>query len=326
MSHYFNPYYDTTFLGFFCRLIKRLFTYDGALASDELQMLILCCIATSAAIVGSFLILRKMTMLANSLSHTVLIGIVLAYLLIFIKKPFVMQTAMPMSIFLVAALISALITTFLTEFLTKVVKLQEDASIGLVFSILFALGIVLVTLFTRNAHIGAEIVMGNVDALHPSDLKLAFIALLFNVVITLLFFKEYTITTFDPIYAKTVHISLFTFNSLIMLQTAITTIAGFRAIGVLMILAFLVIPPIIARLFTARLYLMILLAIAVGIVVSICSVALSRHLLSVYHLSLSTGGLTVCLLSLALFISLIFAPQKGLITAIKRKKLINRTV
>lgn len=315
---YFNPYFDThffTFFGtFFSRLAKLLLSFFNAesfgLASDELQICILCCIAISSAIIGCFLVLRKMTMLANSLSHTILIGIIIAFLMTQTQAQYWHQHNLHVSTFLIAALISALLTTFLTDFLTKIIKLQEDASIGLVFSTLFALGIILVTLFTKNAHIGSEIVMGNVDALHPHDLKLAIIMLLFNVLVTIIFFRQFKLITFDSSYAKTLGISIMFFNCIQLFQVAATTIAGFRAVGVLMILSFLTIPPLIARLFTRRLHSMLILSSLLGVIASIFGVALSRHLLTIHNLSLSTGGLTVCVLVVFFIISLSYTKLK----------------
>ena len=305
---YLNPYFGADFLSFFKLLFYRLSMltlsiFNGnsfTLASDELQILILSCISISSAIVGCFLILKKEAMIANSLSHTILLGIIIAFLVTRTAAQTLGHHELPISLFLIAALVSALLTTFLTDFLTKIIKLQEDASIGLVFSTLFALGIILVTLFTKDAHIGSEIVMGNVDALHPHDFKLAVIMMGFNIVVTLAFFKQFKLITFDSKYAKTLGVSILFFNCIQLFQVAATTIAGFRAVGVLMILSFLTIPPLIARIFTKRLHTMIFLACGISILASLVGVAFSRHLLSWFDLPLSTGGLTVCVLIFSL--------------------------
>src|SRR4029077_18141377 len=105
------------------------------------------------------------TMLANSLSHTILLGIVIAFLIGSSSEGF-HEGRLNLTLLFAAALGSGLLTAVVTEILTKSVKLQEDASLGLVFTTFFALGIVLVNLLARNVHIGAEVVMGNVDALH----------------------------------------------------------------------------------------------------------------------------------------------------------------
>ena len=315
----YNPYSGETFFGFFVQLGFRLWTFiSGNLAidelvSDEIQILVLMGVATSAALLGCFLVLRKMTMLANALSHTILLGIVLVF--VFTNwgvSDMASSFHNPINItaMLLASLVMGIVTTFLTEFLTKTVGLQEDASIGIVFTSLFALGVILVTLLTRSAHVGTEVVMGNVDALQLADCKLVFSILGINVLLFFLFFKEYKITTFDPGLSKALGISPVIFNYLLMTQVSATAIGAFRAIGVLMVLALITGPALTARLLTHDLKRMLLLAIGIGISVSVIGVALSRHLLSVYELALSTGGIVVCIIALVFALSfLVYAFQ-----------------
>lgn len=289
-----NPYFGLSFFEFFWMLFKRMYGFlsgnipFAAVTSDELQMTVLCCVALSSALVGSFLVLRRMTMLANALSHTILLGIVAAYV--------ITEPGGPLNIllFLGAAIIVSFITTFLTEFLTHVIGLQADASIGLTFTSLFALGIVLVTALTRNAHIGAEVVMGNVDALQVNDLILAASMAFVNVVLIATFFKEYSITTFDGSLATVLGISTVGFNYLLMSQVSLTVVSAFRAVGVLMVLSMLTGPALTARLICNSLPRMVFVACVIGMGSSLVGVAISRHLLSVYGLSFSTAGITVC--------------------------------
>lgn len=296
----FNPYYNQTFFGFFKTIAVRLFHLisgqgDLSLASDELQLLILCSVAISCALVGAFLYLRKMTMLANALSHTILIGIVVAF---WITRggEFGPGPALPIQAMLIASVITGLLTTFLTQFLNRSVRVQADASVGLVFTSLFALGIVAVTALTRSAHIGLEVVMGNVDALHPDDLTLVVIILVVNVVSFFIFYKEYALTTFDPSLASALGFSTIVFDYLLMTQVSATAVGAFRVVGVLMVLAFITAPPMIARLLTHNLKTMLVLAATIGAFASLIGVALSRHLLSVWGMPLSTSGIVVCVL------------------------------
>jgi manganese/zinc/iron transport system permease protein len=209
---------------------------------------------------------------------------------------------------LIASLVTGLLTAFLTEFLTKTVRLQEDASTGLVFTSLFALGIILVTLLTRNAHIGTEVVMGNVDALHIDDLKLVYAVVAVNIFFFTLFFKEFKITTFDPGLSVAFGLSLPFFNYLLMAQVSATAIAAFRAVGVLMVLTFMTGPVLISRLFMHDLKRMILLSIVVGCFSAILGVAISRHILSVYDIALTTSGIVVCTIVVLYILALIIAP------------------
>jgi manganese/zinc/iron transport system permease protein len=324
-----NPYSGTNFFQFFEVLFSRLWLFVkgdlslSQLASDEVQMLVLIAVALSSALVGTFLVLKRMTMLANSLSHTILLGIVLAYILLL---PF--QTIRPdgiatlnIEVLLLASLVTGLVTTFLTQFLTHVMKLQEDASIGLVFTTLFALSIVFVTIFTRDVHLGVEAIMGNVDALHLHDLKLISFVLILNFLTIGIFFKEFKLVTFDPSLAASLGFSKGFFNYLLMVLAAATAIGAFRAVGVLLVLAFLVGPPLTARLLANRLLPVIGIGCLVGSVCSILAVALSRHLLSVHNLPLSTAGLVVAVIAFVYVMALLFAPKTGFISkAIKRRE------
>jgi len=306
-----NPYTNTTFWGFLITLLKRVTAFGlqklslQDLVSDEIQLLVLIPIALSAALVGTFLILKKMTMLANSLSHTLLVGIVLAFFLL--PKPEL--GLFNLTHMLIAAGLSALLTVFCTEFLIKIVGIQEDASIGVVFTSLFALGLILLSLFTKNTHFGTEVVMGNVDLLALNDALIPWIVFGINAILFFLFFKEYTITTFDPELSKTLGFKPKLFSYLLMIQTALTCIASFRAVGVIMVLAFLTGPILTARLLTHRLKRLVGIACILSLFSSLFGVALARHIFSVYGLPLSTGGLIVsligCFFLLALFWNLL---------------------
>lgn len=325
VAAYFNPYSHKTFFEviftFFCRMGSFLtgeFAFQD-LASDEIQILVLMAVAASSALVGCFLVLRKMTMLANSLSHTILIGIVAAWLITGARGG--EEGGLDLTSMLIAALITALLTTFLTQFLTRVVRLQEDASVGIVFTTLFALGVVMVTLFTRSTHIGLEVVMGNVDALHRDDLRLAGIIFLSNAFLMLLFYKEYKLISFDPALAKALGFSCLFFDYLLMTQVAATSVGAFRAVGVLMVLAFITGPPLTARLLTNRLGVMLLLSVAIGCLASLVGVAIARHLLSFEGLPISTAGIVVLVIASFYLMALLFSPRQGLISHLWRQDL-----
>lgn len=322
-QHYFNPYTGKTFFSFLIELSIRFWGFISgdlpleSLASDEIQILVLSGVAVSSALVGTFLVLRKMTMLANSLSHTILVGIVIAFLITSggdIDQDHAHTQTIDVQAMLFASLVMGLVTTFLTEILTKWAKLQEDASIGIVFTSLFSIGVIAVTVLTRNAHIGTEAVMGNVDALQFADCKLVYAVLLINLVLLGLFFKEYKITTFDAGLSRSFGISPTLFNYLLMIQVSATAIAAFRAVGVLMVLAFMTGPALTARLLTHDLKRMLCLAAGIGAGASVLGVALSRHMLSVYGIALSTAGVVVCTI---LIIYLAAAAVRGRKMAVK---------
>lgn len=308
-----NPYWGSNFFQFIALFFSRLFQIASGkiplneIASDEIQVMVLALVGLSSIMVGTFLVLKKMTMLANSLSHTILLGIVLSYLLIFGRSQMGFDLVIDFKILFLAAVLTALLTVLITEWFVHVIKLQEDASIGLVFTTLFALGIVLVTVFTRNMHIGIEVVMGNVDALHFNDLKLISIVMLVNFSVIALFYKEFKLISFDPGLASSLGISPVLLSYLLMILTAIAAIGAFRAVGVLLFLAFLVGPVLSARLLTGRLGMLILIACIIGFLSALFGVALSRHFVSIYQIPLSTAGLVVTLIGLFFLLSLLLS-------------------
>ncbi|MDP1880423.1 MAG: metal ABC transporter permease [Parachlamydiaceae bacterium] len=325
LCEFYHPYQNLNFFQFIFEFFSRLLSFFTGqlsyehLVSDEIQILVLMGVAISSGLVGTFLILRKMTMLANSLSHTILIGIVLAFVFTQQSQQNDPHSIAPMEAMLIASLITGFLTAFLTEFLTKTGKLQEDASTGIIFTSLFALGIILVTILTKSAHIGIEAVMGNVDALNKDDLYWVYLIVLFNVIFIFLFFKEYVITTFDPNLAFALGFSPFVYNYLLMAQVSTTTITSFRAVGVILVLAFMTGPSLAARLLTHRLKILLLLSVFFGCFCAFIGVALTRHILTVYGMALSTSGVVVSTILVFYLLIVLFTSKQRFLS----RKMIN---
>jgi manganese/zinc/iron transport system permease protein len=294
-----NPYWNTNFFGFFKVLFLRIASFfaGGELtaAPDEIQLGTLAAIAVACGLLGPFLVLKRMTMFANSLSHTILIGIVLAFLCaarLWGGDLFALPTL------LIGSFAAALLTAFFTEGLVRFFRLPEDASVGFIFSSLFALGILLVTLFTKNVHLSVEAVMGNVDALQKSDFRLAMWLAVLNLAVILGFYRPLQISAFDRQYATTLGIKASLLHFLLLFLSAAVCVGAFRAVGVLLVLAFLTGPYLTSRLFSHRLAALLFWSPVIGVAASVLGVVSSRHILSEYGLPLSTGGLVVCWIGL----------------------------
>ncbi len=291
-----NPYWGKNFFEVFWVLFSRIGEiFTGSLAPDEIQMFVLGAVAISCGIVGPFLVLKRMTMFANSLSHTILLGLAMAFL---ISSTFWGGGLFDFSTLAIGALLAALTTAFLTEGLIRLFRLQEDASVGLVFTALFALGITAVTLFTRDLHLGTEAVTGNAELLQIGDLKMAALLAGFNFIVLILFYRQFQLASFDRNLAQTLGIRCGAFHFILLFLCALTCIAAFRAVGVLLVLAFLTGPYLTARLFCHRLPWLIFWSGAIGAAASVIGVALSRHLLSILGIGLSTGGLIAVLIGI----------------------------
>lgn len=307
-----DPYFGENFFSFFALFFSRLFSFFSgklplnALSLDEIQFFTFAFVGLMGALIGTFLILKKMTMLANALSHTTLLGIVLAYFIM--SHFFVHESDFTFSLALLfpIAVVTALLTTFLTQFLHRFAYLQEEAATGLVFTTLFALGIFLLSLFAKNLHLGAELIVGSADALKIEDLILIFRTFLVISAVILLFYKEMKMVSFDPLLAAVSKVKPAFYSYLLMFLTSFALISTFRAVGVLMGLAYFVGPSLIARRFTSRLGPLLALSALIASTASLIGIALSRHILTMSSLSISTAGLIVSLLFFSYILAISF--------------------
>jgi manganese/zinc/iron transport system permease protein len=289
-----NPYWGCDFFQFFSVLMGRVLNWlsgnGQSLASDELQILILIAIAIACSLIGTFLVVRKMTMVANSLSHTILIGIVIAALFFSKQEPI-----LSLPILLLAAFTTALITIGLSYLISRSSYVKEDASIGLSFTTLFALGLLALMLFAKDTHLGTEAVMGNLDAAHKDDLVLAWGISLIDALFICFTYPWLKIFAFDSQFASSIRLPIKGIDLLFLLLVSATLVAAFRAVGVVIVLAFLTGPVLAARLLSHQLFKIIMISIGLGVIVAILAVALARHILSVYEIPLSTAGLAATL-------------------------------
>lgn len=222
--------------------------------------------ATSCALLGSFLILRKMAMVGDAISHAVLPGIVIAFLL---------SGSRDTAGMLIGAAAIGLLTTFFIEFLTNKARLQSDASIGVTFTALFALGVILISAFAGQVDLDQECVLygeiaytpldvwvlDNGTSLGPKSVYIASITLLLNLLLILFGYRKLHLTTFDPAFAATIGISVASWNYLLMGAVSFTTVAAFESVGAILILALLVAPAATAYLISTKLHRMLLLSV-----------------------------------------------------------------
>ncbi|MFY0600695.1 MAG: metal ABC transporter permease [Cyclobacteriaceae bacterium] len=231
-------------------------------------------VAICCSILGCFLILRKMAMVSDAISHAVLPGIVIAFML---------GGDLDSIWMLLGAGIVGVFTTFLIEFFHQKGKLQTDASIGVTFTWLFAIGVIMVTYYAGDAHIDQDCVLYGEIAYVPLDLiitdsgsvlgpKALIVLLVVFIAIVLIivpFFKEFLITSFDPSFALAAGMSVSLWHYLLMSLVSITTVASFESVGAILVVAFLIVPPATAYLISNRLKNMIFISCGIGVIVSI---------------------------------------------------------
>ncbi|MFK7953076.1 MAG: metal ABC transporter permease [Ekhidna sp.] len=240
-------------------------------------------VAVSCALLGSFLILRKMSMVGDAISHSVLPGIVIAYFI---------AGSMQSVWMLVGAGLLGIITTFLIEFFHQKGRLQTDASIGVTFTWLFALGVILVTYYAGNAHIDQDCILygeiayvpidlmydSNGNAIGPKALIILSVVLVIILIFISLFYKELFITTFDASFAKAIGISSSKWHYILMSLVSLTTVASFESVGAILVVALLIAPAASAYLITNKLKAMLLLSSVFGITSSFFGYWLSYFL------------------------------------------------
>lgn len=308
-----NPYRGSGFSDFFIIFIQRLFLFLSGnlpiekIAHDEWQIISLCAVGICCGLTGTLLILRKLSMMANSISHTSLLGIVICYIMYssFLEGDHFNPFDLSPMLILSSALVTAILTTFCIQWLIRTTDLGADVSNGLIFTGFFALGIVLMSWFSHNAHIGVELVTGSIEFLHPQDLKMLFWCVGITCTLIALFFKEFQFTSFDSRLAKTLGFYPNAFEYLLMLMTSLTIVCSFRIVGIILVLAFLVIPPLTARLLSHSLKKMLWYSCGISCLGSYIGVALARDILSRYKVPLSTSGLVVLILT-ALYVCTLF--------------------
>lgn len=276
-------------------------------------------IAVSCGILGCFLILRKMAMVGDAISHAVLPGIVLAFLISGSRDSVWM---------ILGAGLLGIFTTFLIEFFHKKARLQTDAAIGVTFTWLFALGIILISVFAGQVDLDQDCVLYGEIAYVPIDLWIteggqnfgpralwiASLILIMNVLFVRVGFKQLYLTTFDPAFAATVGISISLWNYLLMGAVSMTTVASFDSVGAILVVALMVAPPATAYLLTDKLKQMILITIIIAFIISVFGYYLA------VALDGSIAGAIVTVSGILFAIAFLFSPSQGLVTKKLRNK------
>ena len=265
----------------------------------------------SCGLLGTFLVLRKMSLLGDALSHAVLPGIAIAFLL--------SDSRAVLPMFLGAALFG-LVTTLLVEALHKKWRVQEDASIGVVFTALFALGVVLITAYAGQVDLDQECVLYGEIAYTPWDLLLCgdesigprpvwilSAVMVVNLLLVTLFYKELKIASFDPALAVSVGINATLMHYLLMGLVSLTTVASFESVGAILVVAMLIVPGAAAYLWSDRLVVVIALAMIFGA----ASAVVGYVLASEWDSSIA-GAMVVVVGGIFLF-SLLFSPNQGVL-------------
>lgn len=278
--------------------------------------------AIACALLGNFLVLRKMSMMGDAISHAVLPGLAIAFLV---------TGARASSAMFIGAAIVGLLTAVFTQWISRFGKVDEGASMGIVFTSLFALGLLLIVQAADQVDLDPGCVLYGAIELTPLDvvwrpsvfgqvievpraaLLLAGVTLL-NLVFVIGFFKELRIVAFDPALADTMGIHSNRMHYLLMSLVAVTTVAAFEAVGSIIVIAMLIVPAATAHLLTDRLWSMVLLS-----TVFAAATAIFGHISALTvpgwfgFEDTSTSGMMAVVAGFLFFVVLFVAPKYGVL-------------
>lgn len=286
-------------------------------AQIEIQ-LIASLVAIACAIPGTFLVLRKMAMISDAISHSILPGIVVGF--------FITQD-LNSPLLIVLAALTGVITVVLVEYIQKTGLVKEDTAIGLVFPALFSIGVILIAKNANDVHLDVDAVLVGELALAPFDrlivsgvdigpksLWIIGIILLITITLLIAFFKELKVSTFDKGLAASLGFSPAIIHYGLMTVSSVTTVGAFDAVGAILVVALMIAPAATAYLLTTNLKKMLALAVFFGVFSAISGYWLA-HLLDA-----SIAGSITTMLGLLFLAVYLFAPSKGVIAVMYREK------
>ena len=278
--------------------------------------------AVSCALLGNFLVLRKMSMMGDAISHAVLPGLAIAFLITGARASLTM---------FIGAAIAGVLTAVFTQWINKFGQVDRGASMGIVFTTLFALGLILIVQAADHVDLDPGCVLYGAIELTPLDvawrpellgvtiavpraaLVLAGVTLL-NLLFIVGFFKELRISSFDPELATTMGINANLMHYLLMTLVAITTVAAFEAVGSIIVIAMLIAPATAAHLLTDRLVSMILVSTVLAVLAAVLGHVSALVVPGWFgYEGTSTSGMMAVMSGLIFAAVLFLAPRYGII-------------
>lgn len=279
----------------------RFFTFQDPSLRFALAGAIL--LGISCGLMGSFLVVRKLALMSDALSHAVLPGVALGFLWNMNKDP--------LAIF-IGASIAGLLGAGLVQAIRSTTKQKEDAALGFVLASFFAVGVCLVTMIQNlpggNKSGLDKFMFGQAAAMGEGDVLLLGVVTVLAVGIIFLFYKEFLVTSFDAAFASSVGVPAQIFHFLLMLLLAFAIVASLQAVGVVLVAAMLVIPAAAAYLLTDRMGWMLVLSASFGVITGGVGAFFSY-----VGRNLPTGPLMVLAATAVFMIALFFGPRHGVL-------------
>ncbi|MFC4597051.1 metal ABC transporter permease [Cohnella hongkongensis] len=281
------------------------------LTDPNLQWILLgsVLLGISTGVVGTFAYLRKQSLIGDTLAHAALPGICIAFMLTEIKS---------VGLFMIGAIAAGMIATVGISWITRFSRIKQDAAMGIVLSVFFGLGIVLMTQIQHSSYGNQsgldKFLFGQAASMTAKDVYTMTSVAAVLIVVCALLFKEFKLLSFDPGYARGLGFSVGTLEQLLLWLVTIAVVVGIQAVGVVLVAALLITPAVSARYWTDRLGVMTVLSGLFG--------ALSGAIgtwVSAGTAQLPTGPLSV-LTATAVFVgSVLLGPRRGVIAKLVRR-------
>ena len=286
-------------------------------AQIEIQ-LIASIVAIACAIPGTFLVLRKMALISDAISHSILPGLVIGFFITHdLNSP----------LLIIMGALSGILTVVLVEFIQKTGLVKEDTAIGLVFPTLFSIGVILIAKNANDIHLDIDAVLlgelafapfdrlsWNETDLGPKSLWVISSILLISIGLLITFFKELKVSTFDAGLATALGFSPVVLHYGLMSVASVTTVGAFDAVGAILVVALMIAPAATAYLLTNNLKKMLLLSVLFGVFSAISGYWVA------HWLDASISGSMTTMLGLVFLVVYLFAPSRGLISVLYRNK------
>ncbi|PEJ56279.1 manganese ABC transporter permease [Bacillus sp. AFS002410] len=275
--------------------------FEALMTYDFLQKALFTSIIVGiiCGVIGCFIVLRGMALIGDAISHAVLPGVAISYMLGFN--------------FFIGAVVTGILTAIGIGFVSQNSRIKHDMAIGIMFTSVFAVGIILVTFMKSSADL-YHILFGNVLSVRSSDMLIT--ACIGIVVISLvyLFYKELLVSTFDPTMAQSYGLPTKWIQYGLMVLLTLVTVASLQTVGIILVVAMLITPAATAYLLTNRLWIMIYLAASLGVVSSVIGLYFS------FTYNLASGATIVLVAAFFFAMAFFFSPSQGLLWKLMKTK------
>jgi len=245
-----------------------------------------------SGVIGCFIILRGMALMGDAISHAVLPGVAISFMLGIN--------------FFIGAVITGILTAIGIGFINQNSRVKNDSAIGIMFTAAFAAGIILIT-FMKSSTDLYHILFGNVLAVRPSDMWMTLIVGIFVLLSVFIFYKELLVSSFDPIMAQAYGLPTKMIHYFLMVLLTLVTVASLQTVGIILVVAMLITPASTAYLLTDRLSVMIVISATCGTISAIIGLYLS------FTYNLASGATIVLVATALFFLAFIFSPKQGLL-------------